>query len=107
MTAFIYKRSGSGRRRALRFFTSVAREEVRLACGIYRFRPGRRWAVPKLFIKRRHPGGGGCRHLIEGPPPREEVKHWASRGSDFRQGGISRSVFVLGAVGSLVSDCAD
>ena len=26
------------------------------------------------LVKRRHPGGGGCRHLIDDPTLREEVK---------------------------------
>ena len=58
----------------------------------------------ETFIKRRHPGGGGCRHLIYNPKPREEVKPWVLIGSATIWEEDANPNFVSVAVGGLVCD---
>jgi hypothetical protein len=75
MTVSYFQTRHSGRRRVC--VSSQTSRGRRCAWpAVYSVPPGRSWVVPKLVIKRRHPGGGGCRHLIKDPKPREEVKRW-------------------------------
>lgn len=75
MTVSYFQTRHSGRRRVC--VSSQTSRGRRCAWpAVYSVPPGRRWVVPKLVIKWRHPGGGGCRHLIKDPMPREEVKRW-------------------------------
>lgn len=104
MTALYFQTLRSGRRRAWRFLADVAREEVRLACGNLRFHPGGgRWFRNRL-LKRRHPGGGECRHLIYDPKPREEVKRWVVSGSAIFWEEQADPNSVLRAVSGFVGD---
>ncbi len=87
--AFLRKLSRGRRCACLAVFLGSTREEV--------------GGSETGFIKRRHPGGGGCRHLIVGPQPREEVKRWASAGSILDREECRIRIF-LGAVGGLMCD---
>ncbi len=64
----------SGGEEARRVLAGVAREEVSAAGGIIGSTREEVGGSETGFIKRRHPGGGGCRHFIVDLEPREEVK---------------------------------